>query len=403
MTSENRLCARSNCGKLGVHLCSGCGEELYCSKDCQKEHWPRHMQACKAAVKPQTAAFQQSFDELSTKQLKNLIKAKAATFEPKKRATVLEQLDKVVERNNLLWLVKNHVNPSEIDVLLTNNPPSVQPTQMEIPGSSSRGQSKRKVPTTQRNAPQPGQVPSPQQLKEQAKLMRKNPELVRQSNPMFSKMTNQQIIAYADQLDKAASDPNMMKEIEKMSTMSSHERDQIQFIQEGLSGQREMNDVWFTGVIKTLKNDTALVKNLFKGKGQMLGGVTDAQIESFIDGASKMDASTLKMIGKTLVYLGGLVKPATDYYNKLNAITFGQANLILTTFVVIILVLCFYTSYRVFIWIYKLIVAYFFQSTTVKNDSVANVVEKVATTTVSKVAETVLKVAVETAESEFEF
>jgi hypothetical protein len=357
-----RLCSKPGCQNAGVHLCSGCGEESYCSKECQREHWQDHKIACKLAVKPETAAILQSFDGLSIKQLKNLVSAKAATMEPKKRAIVLGQLENVVEKNNLLWLVKQHVQPSEIEVLLTNNPPSVQPTHVEVPAGGAKGGTgvKRKL-QSKKSDPSPfnGQTPTPQQLKEQASMMRKNPDLVRRSNPAFLKMSNAQIIAYADHIEKAASDPAMMKEIEKMSKLSSTERDQIQSLQEGLSGAREMDDNWINSAIKTLKSNPELIKSMFRGRGDMLGGVSDSQIDSFIDGASKMDASLLKWIIRSLKFLGTLAKPATEVYNKVNQYTFGQANTILSMLVLVFISLLGYTIYRVLGFAFGLIWSFY--------------------------------------------
>ena len=41
----------SYCGKGGAKLssCSACRGAVYCSRECQKGHWPKHKGACKAA------------------------------------------------------------------------------------------------------------------------------------------------------------------------------------------------------------------------------------------------------------------------------------------------------------------------------------------------------------------
>lgn len=44
-------CARSGCFKGGLHKCSICDKELYCSSDCQKVHWKSHKYICKALKK----------------------------------------------------------------------------------------------------------------------------------------------------------------------------------------------------------------------------------------------------------------------------------------------------------------------------------------------------------------
>ena len=74
--SEEKKCSNPTCFNIGVHLCSGCGEEIYCDKKCQLSHWPDHKSKCREATKPVAAVLNQSFESLSIKQLKNLIKAK---------------------------------------------------------------------------------------------------------------------------------------------------------------------------------------------------------------------------------------------------------------------------------------------------------------------------------------
>ena len=232
-----RLCANSGCEKAGLHLCSGCGEEIYCSKECQKLHWASHKIACRLAVKPEAAVFMQSFDNLSVKQLKNLLKAKSASFDAKKKTAVIEQLDHIVEKPQLLYLVKQHVQPSEIEVLLSTSvlpiPSSTQnfnssSDKSSVPSSSGSGGSRYSKGAGGRgvrnsaasggqghrgghhgNGQQGGLAtqeingqPTPDQMRQQASLIRKNPDAVRRANPVFAKMTNEQICAYADQLEQ---------------------------------------------------------------------------------------------------------------------------------------------------------------------------------------------------------
>eukprot|EP01032_Pedospumella_encystans_P033902 gene33902-38315_t len=114
-SNVDRLCAKKGCDNVGKHLCSGCGEEIYCSKECQKAHWAEHKPSCKSAVKPESAALLKSLDSLSIKQLKNVMKAKAATFDNKKKTIVLTKLESIVEKPNLVKFVQEHVNISEVE------------------------------------------------------------------------------------------------------------------------------------------------------------------------------------------------------------------------------------------------------------------------------------------------
>lgn len=179
--------------------------------------------------------------------------------------------------------------------------------------------------------------------------------VVRRANPAFAKMTNQQIQQYADYLEKASSDPNMMKEIEMMSKMSTtyvympihvylavlisycSDREQLQAIQEGLAGSRDMNDKWIADTIITIKSNPGVIKTMLKGKGEMLGGVSDDQINGFIDGASAMDPSTLTFIIRWLKFLGSLYKPASEVYRIVDKYSYGQAKYIFLAVVLVVL------------------------------------------------------------------
>jgi hypothetical protein len=45
-------------------------------------------------------------------------------------------------------------------------------------------------------------TPTPDQLRQQAAMIRKNPAMVRRANDMFKNFTDEQIKAYADQLEQ---------------------------------------------------------------------------------------------------------------------------------------------------------------------------------------------------------
>lgn len=164
-SNVERCCANSTCDKAGVHLCAGCGEEIYCSKDCQKAHWQSHKVQCQNALRPKAAvSSSQSFDALSVKQLKNVMKAKAGTFDAIKRTKILEQLDHIIERPALIKFVSEHIQPAEVDKLLAT------------PESSSKAQASRPSEPKKKKEVLPP-VPSPDQMRQQATMMRKNPDL----------------------------------------------------------------------------------------------------------------------------------------------------------------------------------------------------------------------------------
>jgi hypothetical protein len=206
MVEIERICANPSCSNPGKHLCSGCGEEIYCSRDCQKVHWTEHKAACQAATKPESAALLKSFDALSIKQLKNVMIAKASTFEPKKRDKVLKKLENIVEKPGLIKLVKEHVSINEIETLLTTSPAAAKMQEMASSSGNSSSSSKNKKHKSNTIVPPSSfenmSMPSPDQLRQQAAMMRRNPDMVRKAQPAFAHLTDQQIREYADQLEQ---------------------------------------------------------------------------------------------------------------------------------------------------------------------------------------------------------
>lgn len=60
-----------------------------------------------------------------------------------------------------------------------------------------------------------------------------------------------------------------------------------------------------------------------------LGGVTDEQIDSYIDMASRMDAFVLKCIAYAIWYMSKAAKPLTEVYQVVDKYTLGSARYIL--------------------------------------------------------------------------
>ena len=207
MPSSEPACANGSCGKPGKHLCSGCNEELYCSKDCQKSHWLMHKQSCQSATK---AVAGSSFNALSAKQLKNLLKAKAAGFDKELKKSVLDLLEKTVEKPELVSLVAEHVKLSEIETLLSSTesangkPNGSSSSSSSSSSSANRSQSVKKSKETSSRSSSQTNVPTPDQMRQQAAAIRKDPQSIRRANPAFEKWSDEQMRAYADQMEKVS-------------------------------------------------------------------------------------------------------------------------------------------------------------------------------------------------------
>jgi len=265
----DKICGVSGCGKVGVHLCGGCGERTYCSRECQKSDWTDHKVDCKSATKPEAVALTQSFKSLSVTQLKNLVRAKAASYTESKKKVTLEKLSKIAEKEHLVRFAEEHVHPAETEALLSGG---VNPVVGGLGSSSGAGSNKARQKARQAVQMQqggaggqlaPGQAPSVEQVRRQATEMRKNPDAVRRADQMFKNMSNAEIFAYADQIEAAAADPAMFQEMLRMSQMPAKDRDQLQVLQQGMTGQVARDEKWIQSVVSTVKTNPGMLKAMY--------------------------------------------------------------------------------------------------------------------------------------------
>lgn len=70
---------------------------------------------------------------------------------------------------------------------------------------------------------------------------------------------------------QAADDPAMMQEMTRMAKMTPRDRNQLQLLQEGLSGAKPMDAAWIESTVATLKANPRIFKDLLQGKGAMIG------------------------------------------------------------------------------------------------------------------------------------
>jgi len=190
-------CGNPTCTNEGKHLCANCAETSYCGKECQVAAWPSHKGDCKRAHKPEAASLQQSFKDLSVAQLQNILKLRMASpdVSEKKRKDVLAQMETALEKPTLLKLVQDHVDPVEIDDLLSKPTKGSSSSGSGTKGSSSssnRGNRQReqvKVDNTK--------MPTRDQLLDQARRFRQDPDLARRHIPEMKNMTDAQILEQA--------------------------------------------------------------------------------------------------------------------------------------------------------------------------------------------------------------
>ena len=111
-----------------------------------------------------------------------IYKTKIASFEPSKKEKILNQLDQIIEKPALVKFVAKYVKVSEVDNLL---PESITPAPTEKKETKPVKKTSNSSTTTSSNNRQaynnynPNQpTPSPEQLLQQAAMMKKNPDMV---------------------------------------------------------------------------------------------------------------------------------------------------------------------------------------------------------------------------------
>ena len=287
-----------------------------------------------------------AFNGYGIKDLKKMVIAKAQEYEASKKDIVLDLVDKMKEKEVLVRLVARHVSVDEVDKLLASNVSITSASSAS--NSSGNGKKPKKKLSKQekeniRNAlgggsggrDMPGQ-PSPDMLRKQAREIRRNPDALRRANPAFAKMTGKEINAYADQMEAAAKDPKLLEQMMQMSQMPDADKQSMMLIQEGLTGKRERDEKWVEAAVKQVKGNPGLLKMLFKGKLDPKAGLSEEQIEGFIDYIVTWSDSTLIFVAGIINYLASQSDNIAAYYKKADEMTLGCAKWILLALVIFI-------------------------------------------------------------------
>lgn len=279
-----------------------------------------------------------------------MVIAKAQEYEASKKAIVLGLVDKMKEKDDLIRLVARNVSSDEVDKLLASN---VSVSSSSSTNSSSSGSSKKPKKKLSKQEQEnirnalgggrgsgggrgmPGQ-PTPDQMRKQAREIRRNPDALRRANPAFAKMTVAEINQYADQMEAAAKDPKLLEQMMKMSQMPDADKQSMMLIQEGLTGKRERDEKWVEAAVKQVKGNPNLLKMLFKGKVDPKSGMSEDQIEGFIDYIVTWSDSTLIFVAGIINYLASQSDNIQAYYKKADEMTLGCAKWIILALVIFI-------------------------------------------------------------------
>ena len=342
------VCACTGCSKDGTKLCSQCGEEAYCSGECQKKAWTTgHKEQCRLATKPEVVTVTQRMEDLSLKQLRNVVIAKAAQYNSNKRAIILSILEhKDKDKAALLKLVTEHVQVSEIEPLLTGRGgENASSSSGGDGGASSARAGGKKVLVSRKDkvkaALEEHKMPSAEQLRRQAREMSRNPELVRRANPEMRKFTDAQIREHAKEMEKMATNPEMIQAMMKVQAMPEAERSALNQIQEGLAGKVPRDEKWIAETIRVVKAQPDTLKMLFQGRVGAESPMSEKQIMAIIDYVVTCSdwflSSAVRFVNWGLRMRG----PVGEMYRTVDAATFGCAQYLV---LFVMLVILFYVG-----------------------------------------------------------
>ena len=231
---SNKRCHNLDCKKIGSHTCAGCNFAIYCSKECQVNHWDAHKPVCKAKKADSSnnlaasASSTPTHQSLNVKQLKHIIRSKTNDYPDAERKQIIEEMGKLVEKEPLVALAEKHVKSTEISKLLSTLPDKGGAAPVVASSSSGRRQGVRQVA---REEEIDMTKATPKQLREQASFLRKYPDMARRQQPALAHMTNAELIEAAEQLEELADNPNKMNEFkETYSKMSPEEKEMMKNI-----------------------------------------------------------------------------------------------------------------------------------------------------------------------------
>ena len=267
-----------------------------------------------------------AFESLSIKQLKHILHVKMSTFDKDKKIYIQKKEDAVSERPSLIELVTEYIEEKEIEnLLLKPDPESNSSKKKDLKAAAAQEKAERSQKLyAKKNFRGSGGIDklSPDQMRQNAAMMRKDPGLVRKSNPALANYTNEQIKELADQLEKMAENPEMVKQAEQFMKMSPKDREVFQKGAGDMMGNPDKipDDAQIDAMCKMLKSNPKLFKDMLKSNG-MFPGQTDEQIDSYIDQLQKMDASTLKTVISGTGKLQKYLKPLKEIYEKVDKAT----------------------------------------------------------------------------------
>ena len=149
--------------------------------------------------------------------------------------------------------------------------------------------------------------------------------MIRKANPQMRNLTDAQIREHAKEMEKMASNPEMMNAMLKMQSLPESEKTGLVQLQEGVAGKIPRDEKWITDTIRVVKEQPEMLKMLFKGRVGADSPLSEKQIMSVIDYVVTCSDWVLINAVHLINWAVNMREPAGALYRKVDDATMGCA------------------------------------------------------------------------------
>jgi hypothetical protein len=286
------------------------------------------------------------FNSLTIKKLKHILLVKSLEIDSNLASTVKNTVATAVEKETLITLCNQYIDPSDIDRLSNKSLSDYKSTQTTLNASTSKNLTSNKsnaLPKMDEMRQRAEQLSSqsPDQLRYQAACMRRDPNFIRRSSPEYEKLSDAQIFQMADQMEQLASNPDMLKQVsEQMKNMTPEQYEAMHQMQQSQSSSPlptngDLLDHQLESFIKSMRDNPTYARNFVRSQSGM-SHLSDANIDEQLKIMKQIDPSTLKDILKFVQYVQQKSIPLQNLYKRVDKVTGGRAKYIVIAILVIV-------------------------------------------------------------------
>lgn len=170
-------------------------------------------------------------EELSVRDLKQILKMKSSEFSSEKSSEIMLLLEKILDKHELVELCSRYISIEEIEgLLLRSKTKDLEKKNVRQDNVSSTTRNQPSTSPSANSSIEMEQLAnmSPEQLKYQAAMIRQNPSAFRASQPALRNMTDEQILQAAAQMEMMASNPTAFQAMkDQVKNMSPEQMERL--------------------------------------------------------------------------------------------------------------------------------------------------------------------------------